>query len=102
MKTIEKIIYRDQNDIYYNEIYTKYEYKIKINIKSNDYDFQCHAIAYLFKDGKWNNVYSIPYTLMKTPAGLGYKNIPLTIPHTETLFIDDVIVLKDKINEIIT
>lgn len=47
---------------------------LRFRVKSDSYDFQSYARAELWSrsDGKWNEVHSIPYGLMKTPHQLFY------------------------------
>lgn len=46
--------------------------KIKIDIKSDSYDFQSYARVSVFSDLKWNVVDSISFSNMKTPSKLYY------------------------------
>ena len=70
--TIEKITYKGSQSISFREIYKLNEKRIKLEIKSDSYDQQCYARAYILKDEKWEPVYSIPYSAMNTPKGLCY------------------------------
>jgi len=70
--TIEKITYKGSQSISFREIYKLDEKRIKLEIKSDSYDQQCYARAYLLKDEKWEQIYSIPYSEMNTPKGLCY------------------------------
>ena len=70
--TIEKITYKGSQSISFREIYKLDEKRIKLEIKSDSYDQQCYARAYILKDEKWEPVYSIPYSEMNTPKGLCY------------------------------
>lgn len=51
--------------------------KIQINIKSDSYDFQSHAIVSVFSptELKWNNLSSIHFSEMQTPPKL-YYHVP--------------------------
>lgn len=51
--------------------------KIKVDIKSDSYDFQSHAKVSVFdsKDLKWNIVDNVPHSNMKTPHKL-YYHVP--------------------------
>lgn len=73
--TIEKISYKGSQSINFREIYKLDEKRIKLEIKSDSYDQQCYARAYILKDEKWELVYSIPYSEMNTPKGLCYHVI---------------------------
>lgn len=58
----------------YREMITIDDKKLKIDIKSDSYDFQSHARIYVWKgdtDG-WTLVHSIHFGQMKTPAELVY------------------------------
>ena len=70
--TIEKSTYKGSQSISFREIYKLDEKLIKLEIKSDSYDQQCYARAYILKDEKWEPVYSIPYSEMNTPKGLCY------------------------------
>lgn len=52
--------------------------KIKIDIKSDSYDFQSYAKLSVFNSHElsWNIVDSIPFSNMKTPSKLYYKIQP--------------------------
>lgn len=69
---IEKITYKGSQSINFREIYKLDEKRIKLEIKSDSYDQQCYAIAYLLKDEQWKTIYSIPYSEMNTSKGLCY------------------------------
>ena len=70
--TIEKITYKGSQSVNFREIYRLEEKKIKLEIKSDSFDMQCYARAYILKDEKWELIYSIPYSEMKTPHGLSH------------------------------
>lgn len=101
--TIEKITYKGTQSINFREIYKLAEKKIKLGIKSDSYDMQCYARAYILKDEKWELIYSIPYSEMNTPKGLCYH---ITYRHStnsaEKEFKADVDRLKKYIKEILT
>jgi hypothetical protein len=40
------------------------QYRFKIHIERNDYDFQSCAIGSILSNGEWKSIYSIPYPLM--------------------------------------
>ncbi len=69
---IEKITYKGSQSISFREIYKLDEKRIKLEIKSDSYDQQCYARAYILKDEKWELLYSIPYSEMNTQKGLCY------------------------------
>lgn len=48
--------------------------KIKIDIKSDSYDFQSYARVSVFSDLKWNIVDTIAYSNMQTPHKLYYHS----------------------------
>jgi hypothetical protein len=50
-------------------------FKLKYSIKSDSYDFQSHAVVYVWseKDMTWNKLHSIPYSEMQTPPKLVYR-----------------------------
>jgi len=100
--TIEKITYKGSQSINFREIYKLEEKRIKLEIKSDSYDQQCYARAYILKDEKWELIYSIPYAEMKTPKGLCYH---VTYRHNasaaEAEFKADIQRLKKYVEEIL-
>lgn len=52
-----------------------FEHKVKFEIKSDSYQFQSYARAYVWSpvELKWNLVASIHHGVMKTETGLAYK-----------------------------
>ena len=100
--TIEKITYKGSQSINFREIYKLDEKRIKLEIKSDSYDQQCYARAYILKDEKWELIYSIPYSEMKTPNGLSHH---ITYKHNaskaENEFKTDIERLKKYIEEIL-
>ena len=100
--TIEKITYKGTQSINFREIYKLAEKKIKLEIKSDSYDMQCYARAYILKDEKWELIYSIPYSEMNTPNGLSHH---VTYRHkasaAEVEFKIDIDRLKKYIKEIL-
>lgn len=99
---IEKITYKGTQSVSFREIYKLDEKKIKLEIKSDSYDMQCYARAYILKDEKWELTYSIPYSEMNTPKGLCHH---VTYRHkasaAEVEFKIDVDRLKKYIKEIL-
>ena len=100
--TIEKIIYKGTQSINFREIYKLEEKRIKLELKSDSYDMQCYAMAYILKDEKWELIYSIPYSEMNTPNGLSHH---VTYRHkasaAEGEFKIDIDRLKKYIEEIL-
>ncbi len=100
--TIEKITYKGSQSINFREIYKLEEKRIKLELKSDSYDMQCYARAYILKDEKWELIYSIPYSEMNTPNGLSHH---VTYRHkasaAEVEFKTDVQRLKKYIGEIL-
>jgi len=101
--TIEKITFKiDHQSIGHREIYKYKDLKIKLELESDGYDFQCYARAYVLDDLKWNLIYSIPHEQMKTKSGLIYA-VPYRNDATaaEPEFKADVEMLKKYIAEIL-
>jgi len=100
--TIEKITYKGSQSVNFREIYILDEKRIKLEIKSDSYDQQCYARAYILKDEKWELIYSIPYSEMNTPKGLCYH---VTYRHNaskaENEFKTDIQRLKEHIEAIL-
>jgi len=100
--TIEKITYKGSQSISFREIYKLDEKRIKLEIKSDSYDQQCYARAYILKDEKWELVYSIPYSEMNTPKGLCYHvTYRSNAAATEKEFKTDIDRLKKYVKEIL-
>ena len=100
--TIEKITYKGSQSISFREIYKLNEKRIKLEIKSDSYDQQCYARAYILKDEKWEPVYSIPYSEMNTPKGLCYHiTYRSNAVAAEKEFKSDIDRLKKYVKEIL-
>src|SRR5574344_598559 len=98
---IEKITYKGSQSISFREIYKLNNSKIKLEIKSDSYDQQCYARAYILKDEKWELIYSIPYSVMSTPKGLCYHVIYRSnAMAAEKEFKSDIDRLKKYVKEI--
>src|SRR5574344_1874649 len=99
---IEKITYKGSQSISFRENYKLNNSKIKLEIKSDSYDQQCYARAYILKDEKWELIYSIPYSVMSTPKGLCYGIIYKNNPEkAQKEFISDVTRMKKAVEEIL-
>lgn len=63
--------------------------KLKFDISSDSYKFQCHARVHVWDNGtnQWNFVYAIPYSRMSTPETM--YAWPQTKPKTFGYFKDD-------------
>ena len=75
MKTIKEEYSLGQQSANFNQILEfPSGLRLKINIKSDSYDFQSHAKAEIFNPNtlSWNLVTNIPYSNMKTPSKLVY------------------------------
>jgi hypothetical protein len=99
---IENIIFLGSQSLNLREIYKLNDRKIKLEIKSDAYDMQSYARAYILKDEKWEQIYSIPYSQMKTSKGscygVVYKNSP---EKAQREFILDVTRMKKCVEEIL-
>ena len=99
---IEKITYKGSQSVNFREIYKLDEKRIKLEIKSDSYDQQCYARAYILKDEKWEQIYSIPYSEMNTPKGLCYHvTYKSKATAAEAEFKIDIQRLKKYIEEIL-
>ena len=99
---IENIIFLGSQSLNFREIYKINDKKKKLEIKSDSYDMQCYARAYVLKDEKWEQVYSIPYSQMKTPKGLCYGMVYKNSPEkAQKEFVLDVTRMKKYIEEIL-
>ena len=72
-KTIENITYAGHQSINRREIYMHGEIRIKLELKSDNIDFQSYARAYALDGLEWKLIYSIPYSQMKTRHGIQYE-----------------------------
>lgn len=80
-KTLNKAIGIGEQDVIYKETADlicngKTVEKVRIEIRSDSYDKQCHARVSVFDGKKWNQVDSIHYSNMKTVSKLAYKPNP--------------------------
>ena len=70
--------------------------------KSDSYDQQCYARAYILNDEKWELIYSIPYAEMNTPKGLCYHvTYKSNVIAAEKEFKTDIDRLKKYVGEIL-
>lgn len=100
---IEKITYETLGQaIHYREIYEYKKLKIKIDIESDSWVQQCYARASVLDGLKWNIIYTIPKSEMKTETGLIYA-LPYrnNVAAAEPEFKADVERLKKYIAEIL-
>lgn len=69
---LEKVLNKGYQDLTYREIFSLNQRKFKIVIKSDSYLAQCNARVYALETDtlKWNAIYSIHYSNMKTPKTL--------------------------------
>jgi hypothetical protein len=93
-KQIELSIAAGRQDVKYKLIGQLGEYKIKIEIRSDSYAFQCYARVYVWKDLEWSFIDSIHHAGMSTKSGLVYTSDP----EDATQFKHD----KDKLIDIAT
>lgn len=96
---IEEIISKGSQSVSYREIYKVSNYKIKLEIKSDAYDMQSYARAYVLKDLEWSLIYSIPYSKMTTPFNIICRR--MTDTEYKKLFIQDRNRLKEGIESIL-
>lgn len=71
-RLLEKVLSKGTQDVTYREIFSLNQRKFKIVIESDSYLAQCHARVYALEADtlKWNVVYYIHYSNMKTPKTL--------------------------------
>ncbi len=72
---IEKSIHTTSQATACTYIYKKQNHTLKLEIYADDVDFQSYAKAWLFSETKWNLIYEIPYSLMKTNKELAFTDI---------------------------
>lgn len=63
---IEIRVFKGRQSVCYEFIGKLGAFKFKVDIKVDSYDFQSHAIGYVFDPAalKWNPLYHIPYNAM--------------------------------------
>jgi hypothetical protein len=88
MKSITKFLSHNRQDVTLTETFRDNNgRKIRLSIKSDSYEFQCHAYAEVWSPTnlRWNRVASIPHANMKTRSGLAYlpANNKATAVHFE-------------------
>jgi hypothetical protein len=72
METIDLQFHETGQDVVYRHTFSTGPHKMKIDIRSNPYKFQCHAFIDLWNGYEWKRVFSIDPGAMKTPEGLVY------------------------------
>ena len=74
VKLISQQVSKGSQDVNYEEIFNIGDNALKINIKSDSYDFQCHAkVSWLNrKEHKWEVLHNIHHGRMKTQTSLCY------------------------------
>ena len=97
---IEEIISKGSQSVSYREIYKHDNFKIKLEIKSDAFDMQSYARAYVLKDLEWSLIYSIPYSKMVTPFNIICRM--MTDTEYKKLFIQDRDKLKKEIETILS
>jgi hypothetical protein len=76
LKTLYKEISRGEHKVVtYQEMIEVEAYKLRVNIKSDPHKFQCEASVQVFSavSLQWNELATIHYASMRTPAELGYQ-----------------------------
>lgn len=64
---------KSRNDVNCIELWLVQGRKVRIRIRSNHYKEQCHAIAEVWTEVGWREVWSLDTGAMQTPEGLVYK-----------------------------
>ena len=74
VKIISQEVGKGRQDLNYQEVFKIGDNSLKINIKSDSYDFQCHAkVSWLDRnEHKWNVIHNIHYSNMETRDSLCY------------------------------
>jgi len=75
MKKIESTISKGRHGVTLKEFVKYGDEKLRFNIYSDSYDFQCKASVSIYNknDKKWNNLYSILPADMSTSSKLSYR-----------------------------
>lgn len=83
MSSVRITISPQRSSVQYSELLELGQFRCRIRIKSDDFDFQSHAVAEVWSEQtlSWNEAARIPYTRMKTPHGLPYRK-PLHVAET--------------------
>ena len=107
---IEDITFTSSNQaVSRRVIYKEKDKKIQLTLKSDSYQMQCYAKAEILQDTEqnteWKFLYSIPYSLMKTPNKLKYsleaKNESSIAKNIKKYFDEDVKTLKSYVSKIL-
>ena len=97
-KLIDKMISKGTQDVTYKEIFELNGRKVKVEVKSDSYDFQCYArVKVLDLHNGWYVLYAIPHSEMKTRSGLYY----VENWKDEKYFMEDVESLKKMAKELL-
>ena len=74
VETIDRTISKGRQSVLYQEVFKIGDNSLKIEIKSDSYDFQCSAkVSWLDRnERKWNVLHNIHHGSMKTPNELCY------------------------------
>lgn len=71
-KNISQEIAKGQQSVTFKEVVEWEGFKIKTEIKSDSYDFQCFASISVWKNLEWSKVHSIHHGAMRTRSKLVY------------------------------
>lgn len=97
-KLLNKMVSMGIQDITYMEIFELNGRKVKVEVKSDAFDFQCYArVKVLDVNNGWYVLYAIPYSEMKTRSGLYYAKDG----KDEKYFVEDVECLKKMAKELL-
>ena len=86
MKTLNKEVGQGRQSAIYKETLDHEGDKVRIEIKSDSYRFQCYARVSIFDGSKWNQIDSIHHSRMKTEDGLVYR--PNVLPNEKDFKAD--------------
>ena len=91
VKLISQEIGKGRQDVHYQEVFNIGDNALKINIKSDSYDFQCHAkVSWLDRqEHKWNVIHNIHHSNMKTQDSLCYSPQARDIEGNKNHFISE-------------
>lgn len=105
MKTIEKNYYNTKQAVNFEGLYDHKGHKLKVFIKKDSYDFQSKATISVWSTDelKWNNLASIPYSLMDSvKTDIFYLRKVEELHYKEKCAItNDVITLTNKAKKIL-
>lgn len=91
IKLISQEVSKGTQSILYQEVFNIGDNALRINIKSDSYDFQSHAKIYWLNrnENKWNCLHNIHYSNMETQTKLYYDPKAIDVQRNKNYFISE-------------